>query len=214
MNLFMTERSTRLRLLLADDHPVVLEGLAAIFATEDAFEVVGRAFDGDDACNQFDALRPDVLILDLRMPVLGGLPAVMRLIAVHPQARILIMTTYDTDEDVWRCLREGALGYILKDARHQEIFAAVRSVARGEPYTTPRLAVQLAQRSRRPELTARERATLSLLATGSSNKDIATRLHMSEGTVKSHLKHIYEKLNVTSRGEAAALARQRGLAEP
>ncbi len=199
--------------MLADDHLVVIEGLVAILATEPDLHVVGQAFDGEQACELYDKLQPDVLIMDLRMPVLNGLQAVKRIVAAYPKAQILMMTTYDTDEDVWRCLREGALGYLLKDARHEQIITAIRNVAQGKAFTTPELAVQLAQRARQPELSKRELATLSMLTKGFSNKQIADKLCMSEGTVKSHLKHIFVKLDVASRTEAIAIALQRGLSE-
>lgn len=200
-----------IRILLADDHHVVRQGLAAIISTEPDLLIVGEACDGETACQLFFQLRPDVLILDLRMPVLDGFEVVKRVVSEHPQAHILVMTTYDTDEDVWRCLRAGALGYVLKDASQPEIISAIRAVAAGEAHTTPRLAARIAHRASSPELTQRELEVLRLLATGKTNKEIASAIGLGEGTVKSHVKHLLQKLNARTRTEAARIAEDSGL---
>ena len=185
--------------------------MAAIIASEPDLKIVGEACDGEQALALYAKLSPDVLVLDLRMPVLDGFEVVKRLVTTDPAARILVMTTYDTDEDIWRCLRAGAKGYLLKDASQPEIITAIRTVSRGESFTTPLLAVKLAHRATAPELTAREREVLQLLAAGKTNKDIATALKIEAGTIKTHLKSLFTKLGATTRTELAKLARQKGL---
>ncbi len=200
-----------IRILLADDHPVVTQGLAAIIATSPGLEVVGTACDGAEAIRMVDELRPDALVLDLRMPGMDGFEVVKRLIEASVPTGILIMTTYDTDEDIWRCLKAGAKGYLLKDASQPEIVAAIRAVAAGESFTTPAVAIKLAQHVSMPELTPREHEILLELAAGRTNKEIAMKLDIGEGTVKGHLKSILRKLDATTRTEAVARARGRGL---
>ena len=204
-------KAVEITIVLADDHHVVRQGMAAIIATEPGLRVIGEACDGEQALALCAKLKPDVLVLDLRMPVLDGFEVVKRLIAVDPAACILVMTTYDTDEDIWRCLRAGAKGYLLKDASQPEIITAIRTVARGESFTTPLLAVKLAQRAAAPELTPRESEVLQLLAGGKTNKEIAAALNVEAGTIKTHLKSLFTKLSATTRTEAAKIARQRGL---
>ncbi len=203
--------AVEITIVLADDHHVVRQGMAAIIATEPGLRVIGEACDGEQALALCAKLKPDVLVLDLRMPVLDGFEVVKRLIAVDPAACILVMTTYDTDEDIWRCLRAGAKGYLLKDASQPEIITAIRTVARGESFTTPLLAVKLAQRAAAPELSPRESEVLQLLAGGKTNKEIAAALNVEAGTIKTHLKSLFTKLGATTRTEAAKIARQRGL---
>ena len=198
-------------IVLADDHHVVRQGMAAIIATEPDLKIVGEACDGEQAVTLYSKLKPDVLVLDLRMPGLDGFEVVKRVIATDPAARILVMTTYDTDEDIWRCLRAGAKGYLLKDATQPEIIAAIRTVSRGESFTTPLLAVKLAQRASAPELSPRENEVLQLVALGKTNKEIAVSLNVEAGTIKSHLKSLFTKLGASTRTEVAKLARQRGL---
>jgi two-component system NarL family response regulator len=202
--------SPAITIVLADDHHVVRQGMAAIIATERDLKIVGEACDGEQALAYYAKFKPDVLVLDLRMPVLDGFEVVKRLIATDPTARILVMTTYDTDEDIWRCLRAGAKGYLLKDASQPEIITAIRTVARGESFTTPLLAVKLAHRATAPELTARERDVLQLLASGKTNKDIAAALSVEAGTIKTHLKSLFTKLDATTRTEAVRRAEERG----
>jgi two-component system, NarL family, response regulator len=202
---------TGLRILLADDHFVVRQGIAAVISTESDLHIIGEASDGEEACQLYAKLQPDVLVLDLRMPLLGGFEVVKRLIATDPAARILIMTTYDTDEDIWRCLRSGAKGYLLKDSSQPEIIAAIRTVARGESFTTPALAIKLARRATTSALTPREAEVLQELASGKTNKEIAAILAIGEGTIKTHLKGLFTKLDATTRSEAIHHATKRGL---
>jgi two-component system NarL family response regulator len=203
-----------IKIVLADDHHVVRQGMAAIIATEPDFKIVGEACDGEQALALYATHKPDVLVLDLRMPVLDGFEVVKRLIATDPDARILVMTTYDTDEDIWRCLRAGAKGYLLKDALQPEIVTAIRTVARGESFTTPLLAVKLANRAAAPELSPREIDVLRLLAIGKTNKEIAADLKIEAGTIKSHLKSLFTKLGATTRTEAVRKAQERGSIHP
>lgn len=201
----------RTRVLLADDHPIVRDGLAAIINLQSDLEVVAEAGDGVAAIDRYEALKPDVLVLDLRMPRADGLTVVQQLLARHPDARILVMTTYDGDEDIFQCLRAGARGYLLKDAGRQEILGAIRAVAGGGQYTSHSVAAKAMQRMAKPSLTQREIEVLGQLAQGRSNKDVARRLNITEGTAKTHVKSILTKLEAMSRTEAVAIAHQRGL---
>ncbi len=204
-------KSAVIKIVLADDHHVVRQGMAAIIATEPDLKIVGEACDGEQALTLYTTLQPDVLVLDLRMPVLDGFEVVKRLIAADPAARILVMTTYDTDEDIWRCLRAGAKGYLLKDASQPEIITAIRTVARGESFTTPLLATKLAHRAAAPEFSQREGEVLQLLAAGRTNKEIAAALGVEPGTIKTHLKSLFTKLGASTRGEAIHFANKRGI---
>jgi two-component system, NarL family, response regulator len=207
----MTSPARKLRLVLADDHPVVRDGLAAMIKQQPDMEVVGEASDGAEAIDLYDRHRPDVFVLDLRMPKRDGVAVVQEVLAKHPGARILIMTTHDGDEDIFRCLSQGAMGYLLKDASRQEILSAIRMVGDGRQYTSSSVAVKALQRISKPTLTQREIDVLQLLAEGRSNKDIARRLTITEGTAKTHVKAILGKLDAISRTEAVAIAHKRGL---
>lgn len=201
----------KIRVILADDHPVVRDGLANMIRQQADMEVVGEAGDGDEAIALFDAHRPDVMVLDLRMPKRDGVAVVQQVLESHPKARLLIMTTYDGDEDIFRSLSQGAKGYLLKDAPRQEILSAIRAVSEDRPYTSSSIAAKALQRMVKPSLTQRELDVLQLLAQGRSNKDIARRLHITEGTAKTHVKSILTKLDAISRTEAVAVAHKRGL---
>ena len=203
--------AAKLRLILADDHPVVRDGLAAIINQQQDMEVVAEAENGEQAVTLYDSHRPDVLVLDLRMPKKDGVAVVDEVIAKHADARILIMTTHDGDEDIFRCLSQGAMGYLLKDAGRQEILSAIRTLGEGRQYTSSSVAVKALQRMTKPTLTQREIDVLQLLAQGRSNKDIARRLTITEGTAKTHVKAILTKLDAMSRTEAVAIAHKRGL---
>ena len=201
----------RIRIVLADDHLVVRQGLAAILAIETDFQLVGEASDGWQACDLVKTLEPDVLILDLRMPVMNGFDVVKKLNERSSNQNILIMTTYDTDEDIWRCLRAGAKGYILKDATHPEIVEAVRTVAARELFANSKIAGSITRRASAPELTGRETEVLTHVVQGLTNKEIAMKLGVGDGTVKTHLKHLLNKLGATTRTQAVHKARERGL---
>lgn len=201
----------KIAVILADDHPVVRDGLAAIVNQQADMTVVAEAGDGEAAVALYDRHRPDVMVLDLRMPKLDGVAVVQRVLDMHPKARLLIMTTYDGDEDIFRSLSQGAKGYLLKDAPRQEILSAIRAVSEDRPYTSSAVATKALQRMAKPSLTQREADVLQLLAEGRSNKDIARRLHITEGTAKTHVKAILTKLDAISRTEAVAVAHRRGL---
>jgi len=190
---------------------VVREGLVTIINQQADMQVVAEAGNGEAAIALYEQHVPDVMVLDLRMPRCDGLAVVERLLAVYPDARLLIMTTYDDDEDIFRCLTLGAQGYLLKDAPRQEILAAIRAVSRDQSYTSPSVAAKAVSRATKPSLTPRETDVLQHLAQGRSNKDIARKLDISEGTAKSHVQAILQKLDAISRTEALTIAHKRGL---
>ncbi len=217
---------TRIRILIADDQPLFREGLCTLLGTIDDFEVVGTAEDGAHALRLATLYHPDVVLMDLRMPVMDGVSATRRLRAESPEAQIVVLTTFDDDDSILDAVRAGALGYLLKDTASDELANAVRRAAKGESILTPRVATRLmrhvARQSSSPstpvtnarvieELTTREREILALLARGASNKDIARSLNVAEGTVKNHVSSILAKLNVNDRLGAALLARELGL---
>lgn len=201
----------QIRVILVDDHPVVRDGLANIVNQQKDMCVVAEADDGDVAIALFEEHRPDVMVLDLRMPRRDGVSVVEEVLDRHPKARLLIMTTYDGDEDIFKSLSRGAKGYLLKDAPRQEILTAIRAVAADQPYTSGSIAAKALQRLARPSLTQRELDVLQQLAQGRSNKDIGRRLQITEGTAKTHVKAILTKLDAISRTEAVAVAHKRGL---
>jgi DNA-binding NarL/FixJ family response regulator len=199
------------RVLVVDDHSLLRTGVANIINQESDLEVVAEAANGRDAIDAFLAHRPDVVLMDLRMPEMEGVEAVRRIREIDPQARVVVLTTYDADEDIARALQAGAKAYILKDIAADALVACVRDVLAGKTYLAPAAAAKLAEHVTQVQLTPRELAALRLLANGHSNKEIATALGISERTVKSHLAHLFEKLQVTSRTEAVRVATRRGL---
>ena len=201
----------KLRVLLADDHTALLVGMRTLVESMPRATVVGEAADGSEAIEKYRALRPDILVLDLRMPEVDGLQVVERVIAFDAGAKILVMTMYDGEHDVARALHSGAKGYILKSASREQIIAAITAVARGERYVPERVALQLLADASSPKLTPREREVLELLRVGMTNKDIAAALGVAPGTVKTHVQELLEKLGATGRTEAVNLALQRGL---
>jgi two-component system, NarL family, response regulator len=201
-----------IRVLIADDHPVVREGLAAILRSERDIQVVGEATDGVDACALYDQHLPDVVMLDLRMPRKDGLEVVTELMpSRRPRPRIIVMTTYETEEDVRRALQAGAKSYLVKGALPEQILETVRRVAAGEALVPSRIASMLTESLGRAELSARELQVLRQLAEGNSNKGIGQKLKITEHTVKAHVKSILVKLGAVGRTEAVAIARKRGL---
>ena len=199
-----------IRIVLADDHPVVREGLASILKAKD-IKVIGQASDGEEACRLYDKLSPDILVLDLRMPKKDGLQAVNELMSRIPKPRIIVMTTYEGEEDVRRALSAGAKGYVLKGTKREEILETVRKVYKGEPAISPEVAAKLATSLTRPELSERELQVLQQMAAGKSNKEIGQVIYVSENTVKAHVKSILAKLDAIGRTEAIAIAIKRGL---
>jgi len=206
-----------IRLLIADDHPVVRDGLSGMFATDPAFEMLGEAGDGAEAVRLAEALTPDVILMDLRMPGMDGLTAITELARRGVAARILVLTTYDTDSYVLPAIEAGATGYLLKDAPRAELLRAVRAAADGQSVLSPSVASRLMSRVRAPgaePLSQRELEVLSLVAAGNTNREAAARLFISEATVKTHLLNIYAKLDVSDRAAAVAEAFNRGLLTP
>ncbi len=203
-----------IRLLVVDDHPVVRDGLRGMFAGDPGFEVVGEAGDGAEALELTERLRPDVVLMDLRMPRMDGVAAIRAMGERGLPARVLVLTTYDTDSDVLPAVKAGATGYLLKDTAREELFRAVRSASRGESVLSPAVATRLLGQVRTPErepLSPREVEVLSLVAAGRTNREAAVRLFISEATVKTHLLHIYAKLGVNDRAAAVAAGYERGL---
>ncbi len=202
------------RVVIVDDHPVVRDGLRGMLAGDEELSVVGEAGNGQDAVGLVARLRPDVVLMDLRMPGCDGVEATARLAAAHPGVRVLVLTTYDSETDVLRAVEAGASGYLLKDAPAHELRRAVRATAAGETVLAPAVAAHLARHSRRrplEALTARELEVLELVARGATNRDVGRALHVSEATVKSHLLHAFTKLGVNDRTAAVTTALERGL---
>jgi DNA-binding NarL/FixJ family response regulator len=203
----------KIRLLIADDHMTVLAGLASIIGMQRDMIVVAEAANGRQAVDLWRKHRPDVALLDLRMPKLDGVGAIDEIRKENPSARIIILTTYDSDNEIYRAIKAGAKGYLLKDARREELLDCIRKVSRGETCIPQALVEKLAAGVSGETLTGRELAVLMLLARGKSNKEIGANLFISESTVKGHLRNIFTKLNVLSRTEAIAVATRRGLVQ-
>jgi DNA-binding NarL/FixJ family response regulator len=200
----------RIRIMLADDHLIVREGLATVLGEEPDFDFVGGAEDGEQACEEYAKLMPDVLLLDLRMPKRDGLEVLRELVGKF-QAKVIILTTFDNEEDLRQSLKAGAKGYLLKEAEKEEIADAIRTVSQGGNYLPAKLGGKLANFAFRAELTERELEVLRQMCDGKSNKEIGTKLFITEGTVKTHVKSIFYKLDVISRSEAVSTAIRRGL---
>ncbi|SDJ85967.1 two component transcriptional regulator, LuxR family [Lentzea albidocapillata subsp. violacea] len=204
-----------IRVVVVDDHPVVRDGLRGMLGTQDDFEVVGEAASGTEALTVIAAVRPDVAVTDLRLPAPSGAELVRLIRSRVPSTRVLVLTTHDTDADVLSTIEAGATGYLLKDAPREELFRAVRAAARDETVLSPSVAARLVQRVRTPvsaaPLSNREREVLTLVAQGKTNREVGAALHISEATVKTHLQHVYAKLEVPDRASAVSAAHQRGL---
>jgi DNA-binding NarL/FixJ family response regulator len=203
-----------IRLLIVDDHPIFRDGLRGVFANDQDFQVVGEAANGIEAIARLGHLPVDVVLMDLRMPGMGGVEAIRRLRETMPSVRVLVLTTYDTDSDVLPAIEAGATGYILKDAPSDELIRAVRAAFKGESALSPSVASRLLGQVRQPAgdaLSQREREVLRLIAEGATNREAAARLFVSEATIKTHLLHIYEKLGVRDRAAAVGEAYRRGL---
>lgn len=209
-----------IRVLVADDHPIVRSGIVGLISLDDGLEVVGEASDGAEAVELALTLRPDVVLMDLRMPRLTGAEATARLAEELPEVRVLVLTTYESDDDILGAIEAGASGYLLKAAPQEEIVAGIRSVAEGHTVLAPSIAATLVTRMRtaaataaeeRPQLSPRELEVLRLVAQGRSNPKIARDLFIGEATVKTHLLHVFEKLGVSDRTRAVTLALELGL---
>ncbi|MFF4950852.1 response regulator [Streptomyces chattanoogensis] len=207
-------RTGTVTVLLVDDHPVVRDGLRGMFAASPGFEVLGEAADGVEAVELAARLDPDVVLMDLRMPGGGGVAAIAELVRRGIRGKVLVLTTYDTDSDTLPAIEAGATGYLLKDTPRDELFTAVRAAAEGRTVLSPAVAGRLVSRVRSPRnepLSAREREVLELVAKGTSNREIAAVLFISEATVKTHLTHIYGKLGAKDRAAAVAVGYERGI---
>jgi two-component system, NarL family, response regulator len=204
-------QSTSIRVLIADDHSIVRQGLATIIDRDPEMTVVAQAEDGQQAIALFREHQPDVTLMDLRMPQIGGVEAITAICAEFKQARIMVLTTYDGDEDIYRGLQAGAQGYLLKDAKPNELLNAIRTIHGGQKYVPPEVGAKLVQRMSNPKLSERELDVLRLMAQGMSNADIAAALSIGEGTVKSHVNRILNKLDVSDRTQAVIVAVKRGI---
>ena len=203
-----------IRILIADDHPIVRAGLQDVLSSQPDFEVIAEAKNGAEAVALADRLKPHVVLTDLSMPEMDGVTAIARIKAEHRDIHILVLTTYDSDSDVLPAIEAGAIGYLLKDSPREELFEAIRAAAQGKPLLTSSIAARLMERMRGPAveaLSSREIDVLKLVARGASNKEIAGKLYVTEATVKSHLIHIYGKLNVADRTAAVTKALERGI---
>ena len=207
----MSESTGSIRILLADDHAIVRNGVAQILNEERGMNVIAQAADGAEAVELFALHRPDVALVDLRMPKLEGVQVVEKIRDGFPDAAIVILTTYDTDNDIERALRAGAKAFLVKDVSPQELVACVRAVHAGRTWVSPRVAAKLVTHVTNVRITQRELSVLRLLAAGNSNREIGDALGISDGTVKIHVTHLLAKLGVTSRAEAIATAVRRGL---
>ncbi len=205
------EALVRANVLVVDDHALLRTGVANIINQESDLRVIAEASNGAEAVEAFERYRPDVTLLDLRMPVMEGVEAVRQIRERDPHAKVIVLTTYDTDEDISRALKAGAKAYVLKDISADALIQCIHDVLAGKTYLAPAAAAKLAEGVTRVQLTPRELATLRLIADGKSNKEIASELGISERTVKTHLGHLFEKLGVTSRTEAVKIATRRGL---
>lgn len=200
-----------IRILIVDDHPVVRAGLTSMLGTQTELEVVGTAASGEEALLKLEQSRPDVLLLDLRMHGMSGVETLQAMKRAGCQTRAMILTSFETDEDIYRAVQAGAYGYLLKDTSLREMITAIRTVHGGKKYLPQEIATRLADRMMRTDLTPREIEILRMLAKGQTNKQIGRELGISENTVKNHVNSIIEKLEVSDRTQAATTAIQRGL---
>ncbi|MEA5503947.1 response regulator transcription factor [Halotia wernerae UHCC 0503] len=204
-------QATTIRVLIADDHAIFRQGLATIINRDSEMQVIAQAENGEQAIALFEEHQPDVTLMDLRMPEVEGVAAISAICAIAKSARIIVLTTYDSDEDIYRGLQAGAKGYLLKETEPDELLNAIHTVHRGQQYIPPDVGAKLAQRLSNPELSERELEVLQSLAQGMSNADIATALSIGEGTVKSHVNRILNKLDVSDRTQAVIVAVKRGI---
>jgi DNA-binding NarL/FixJ family response regulator len=208
------DKDTPISLVVVDDHPLILSGITLLIESEPSFTLLGQASNGLEAIEQFQRHRPDVMLMDLNMPECGGVDAIRRIRAIDPTARIIILTTYEGEEDVYRGLMAGASAYLLKNSGFDQIVHCVRQVAANVKYLPPAIAAKLANRIGANQLSPRELEILVHLSAGKSNKVIARTAGIGVGTVKYHVNNILSKLNVTCRTEAASVALKRGLVHP
>lgn len=201
----------KIRVLVVDDHPPMRIGLVALIKSQPGMDVVAEACDGEEAIEVYDDVLPDIVLMDLRMPGIGGVEAIMAIRKKHPEARVIVVSTYDLDEDIHRAMQSGAKSYLLKDMPVEEIASTIRGVYEGDAPLPRSVAERLMERAQRQQLTERERDVLEALIKGRSNKEIASALCISEDTVKSHLKTLFSKLHVRDRTGAAVEAIRHGI---
>jgi DNA-binding NarL/FixJ family response regulator len=207
------EAGKRIRILTVDDHPMLREGIAATIARQSDMILVGEAVNGREAIEAFRTTRPDVTLMDLQMPEMNGVEAISAIRAEFPAARIIVLTTYKGDVQAVRALKAGASGYLLKSALRKEMIDAIRTVFAGRPSIPAEIAIQIAEHVAADGLSEREVEVLRCVAQGAANKEVAVQLHISEETVKVHMKHILEKLAATDRTHAVTIALSRGIIE-
>jgi two-component system, NarL family, response regulator len=203
--------SDKVRILIVDDHPVVRAGLASMLGTQERLEVVGAAWNGQEAFALIEQHRPQVVLLDIRMPGMNGIEILEALRSMPDPPRVLVLTNFETDEDIYRAVRAGAHGYLLKSTTQQQMIEAILAVASGERHFPAHIASRLTQRMSRTNLTTREREILEMMSKGLTNKQIGTALDISAYTARNHVNNIIEKLEVADRTEAVAIAIQQGL---
>lgn len=204
----------KIRLLIVDDHPVVRDGLRGMLESQSDFEVAGEAGDGREAVSLVEDLEPEIVLMDLRMPEMDGVAALLEIKKIKPQVQVLVLTTYDSDADILPAIEAGAAGYLLKDSSREELFDGIRAASRGETVLAPTVAARLVGRMRgsaEEQLSSREVEVLQLVADGNSNSEVAQQLHISQATVKSHLVNIFGKLGVSDRTAAVTAALRRGI---
>ena len=206
-----TAFSKQIRAVIADDHPVVREGLRALVNSQQDMTVVSEAANGQQAVQQFLLHRPDVLLLDLRMPEMNAIEAIYAILEKVPEARIIVLSTYNGDEDIYQALKAGAKAYLLKDSPREQLLESIRSVHAGLLSISPSIGVRLAARVRGPDLTERELDITGLMVAGKTNKEIGASLNITEGTVKVHIRHVLKKLGAGGRAEAIRIALERGI---
>lgn len=207
----MSKPQRRIRVLCVDDHRLMREGIARIISLQPDIEVVGQASDGEEAVEQFRRLRPDVTLMDLQLPTMNGVQAIRAIRREQPDARVVVLTIYYGDEDIYRAIQAGAVGYLLKDAVPDDLIRVIREVHAGQRAIPPDIAAVLEARASQPSLTYRELQVLELLATGKRNKEIAADLGISNDTASAHIKSIFAKFNVHDRTAALAEALRRGI---
>lgn len=207
----VVKKANRISVMLVDDHPAFRKGIAALIESEPDLVIVAQTGDGREAVELFRRAKPDVVLMDLRLPGMGGVEATMTIRKEFPDARIVVLTTFETDEDIYRAIQSGAKSYVLKDTPDDELAETIRAVHAGEEKLPSRVAQRLAERQQRADLSRREMDVLQLLIKGRSNKEIGAALFVTEDTVKAHLKTLFIKLNVRDRTEAAIAAIQHGI---
>lgn len=211
MSMKKLKKTNAIRIMLVDDHPAFRKGMAALIESEPDLEVVAQTGDGSEALDVYRQKKPDVVLMDLRLPGMGGVEATLAIRKEFPDARVIVLTTFDTDEDIYRAIQSGAKSYLLKDTPDDELATAIRLVHAGRQILPDKLAKRLTERQNRPDLSQREMEVLQLLIKGRSNKEIGNALFVCEDTVKAHFKTLFAKLKVQDRTEAAISAIRHGI---